>query len=266
MGKKEKKITMLKLLALVAAAQASVLTPMQALVPKRGVMDHSCTHHRAGAGSIRVVMFPLQARGHFSFRTNPEDEYSGDASICNLDKGLATVQLKGDGKWLAPKVCYNETCKSAYLVEVEPDHTAVLMINATKNTDCNVVCMDDNGGCDSHATCKPAAGCKTYREGNKAVCTCNKGWVGSGTTCHQLEFECPDGFVKEGQECKRIESGSGSGPEGCKPGSFNVCDKNALCTDDETKDPSQVNIIQCTCNRGFVGNGVKCNPDAMKLD
>lgn len=70
--------------------------------------------------------------------------------------------------------------------------------------------------CDPNATCDDATG--------DAVCTCDPGWEGDGTTCENVD-ECMDGSSD--------------------------CDPNATCLD-------LPGSYACSCNEGFMGDGTSC--------
>ncbi|KAJ8006691.1 hypothetical protein DPEC_G00109850 [Dallia pectoralis] len=121
--------------------------------------------------------------------------------------------------------------------------------------------------CHVHATC-------AHVGPNKHLCTCTQGYSGDGHVCVPIDpcqthqggcsddsarcvydgpgkshCECQDGFdhLAGGVSCSRIDV--------CKPAS---CSKNANCS---TVEP---NVVECTCHKGYLGNGKICYGNIMQ--
>ncbi len=126
-------------------------------------------------------------------------------------------------------------------------------------------CATAADNCDTNATCTNEVG--------GFDCTCNTGWMGSGTTCSDIDecatsaddcdpnatctnntggFDCTcnTGWMGSGTTCSDVDE--------CAAGTDD-CDPNATCT-------NNTGGFDCACNAGFSGNGKTCTADVTYVN
>uniref|UniRef100_A0A8C2STS6 Stabilin 2 n=1 Tax=Coturnix japonica TaxID=93934 RepID=A0A8C2STS6_COTJA len=122
--------------------------------------------------------------------------------------------------------------------------------------------------------CDPNANC-TYLGPNRHKCTCREGYRGDGQVClpidpcQALYGNCPaqsticiyDGPGKSHCECKEHYTNFVPG-KGCSM--TDVCETNNTCHKKAKCSMVAPGQITCTCQRGYVGNGLVCYGNIME--
>jgi hypothetical protein len=121
-------------------------------------------------------------------------------------------------------------------------------------------CAQQNGGCDSNATCTPTAA-------GTAACMCNQGYSGTGTTC-MASNACAtsNGGCSANATCTATGAGTrtcacamGYSGDGLTCTAINSCaTSNGGCSPNGTCTSSGPGTNTCACNTGYTGSGVTC--------
>ncbi|XP_038612836.1 stabilin-2 [Tachyglossus aculeatus] len=243
----------------------------------------SCSDGIQGDGSCTC----LEGFGGTACETCAEDHLFGPncTSVCQCVHGVCNSGIKGDG------AC---TCYSAYtgaycdkpIPECEslqcPENSRCSTSNVDESKlECKCVPNYKRDGKDCQPinpclqkVCHTNADC-SYLGPNRHKCTCQEGYKGDGKVCLPVDScqenfgNCPtkstvcvyDGPGKSHCACKEHYRNFVPG-EGCSMTdiceSRNPCHKNANCT---TVSPGQT---ECTCQKGYVGDGSLCYGNIME--
>ncbi|XP_036616197.1 stabilin-2 isoform X1 [Trichosurus vulpecula] len=243
----------------------------------------SCSDGIEGNGSCSCS----EGFGGTACETCAEENLFGPncTSVCSCVHGVCNSGLDGDGACLCYSAYSGPNCD-----EPIPQCDALL---CPENSRCSTSSIDesvleckcipnyqgDGRHCEpinpcSQKVCDSNAHC-TYLGPNRHRCTCQDGYKGDGQVCVpvdpcQEDFGgCPtqstvcqyDGPGKSHCECKEHYQNFVPGL-GCSMmdlcESSNPCDKNADCT---MRAPGQT---ECTCQKGYVGDGSTCYGNIME--
>nr|XP_018668167.1 delta-like protein B isoform X2 [Ciona intestinalis] len=112
--------------------------------------------------------------------------------------------------------------------------------------------------------CNRTAFCSYDYAAGGYTCTCRDGYIANGTTCvnvctpgnpcKRYNAYCTSDFNRRHRVCRcRYGFVKNNGSEFCQnPCDLKPCDKNAYC------DRYRSHDRRCSCNTGFVGNGLEC--------
>nr|XP_036862070.1 stabilin-2 [Manis javanica] len=243
----------------------------------------SCAEGMEGNGSCSCQ----EGFGGTACETCADDNLFGPScsAVCNCVHGVCNSGIDGDGTcdcysaYTGPN-CDKPIPECAHLLCGENSRCSPSSRNKTK-LECK--CLPNYKGdgkycepinpclqniCHLHARC-------TYLGPNRHSCTCQEGFHGDGHVCLPVDpcqnnyGNCPpvstvckyDGPGQSHCECKEHYHNFVPGV-GCSVTniceSHNPCHKNANCT---TIAPGQT---KCTCQKGYVGNGLTCYGNIME--
>uniref|UniRef100_A0A8C2SSE2 Stabilin 2 n=1 Tax=Coturnix japonica TaxID=93934 RepID=A0A8C2SSE2_COTJA len=254
----------------------------------QGYWGPDCMACPGGAAS------PCNGRGHCSQGLNGNGTcicqvHKSNPSlhlVCSCVHGVCNSGITGDGR------C---TCLSGYQgLSCDQPIAECKALQCPANSRCTTsgedgrrlqcTCLPNYHGdgtqCEREPTsfqlqfCDPNANC-TYLGPNRHKCTCREGYRGDGQVClpidpcQALYGNCPaqsticiyDGPGKSHCECKEHYTNFVPG-KGCSM--TDVCETNNTCHKKAKCSMVAPGQITCTCQRGYVGNGLVCYGNIME--
>nr|CAB3266630.1 stabilin-2 [Phallusia mammillata] len=271
--------------------------------PCPGGIDNACSHNGicdAGINGTGTCKCDVGFTGH-ACELCKIGRYGFNCEPCKCSvKGKCMEGMNGDGRCFCDQGYTGEFCDKKL---VHPSNCSVPCVaNAVCveggvcvcrpgyrgiGTDmCEVpnLCQErPNGGCSRHATCTP---------GTLSVeCICKPNYVGDGFVCEgsdpcndeanppnchnfarcvyvgpgQTRCDCLPGYKGDGvNQCEVDSEWTNQGPRICAVNNGG-CSSDAVCADLATSALEQTRKVNCTCKKGFVGDGLTCNGNIFQV-